>query len=498
VLQIGARTAIGKHGRGAAVARLASQGPPRLDHGPRTGPRTRAQGTSPLPHDRPWRLELEIDRMLDRLKELIQRRLVRNILALYGVRLVDQLLPIVAIPFLARVLGADGWGLLASAQALAMYGILTVEYGFELAGTRAVAQSRDQEGRLAELVTGILATQLLLAVMIGLAVIVARFTIAEFQGQPLMLWAALAFAVLQGFYPLWYFTGQERIPLIATIGVIAKLLATIALFVLVRGPEDGWLALACYAGGALLATSTGYFLILRELRPGRLNLDLVRRTLKLGFHMFLMRITVLMHTAGNGFLLLLLAGPTQVAFFVAGEKLCRPAAWLMHPVNVALLPRLSHLVAHSPDQAKDMASLSILVMATVGIIFGLLVGLLAPLMIDLLFGLPEFQSAVGVMRVMALIVPLIVVNAGLVSQWLVPHGLDRPLLKVIISATVLNLALAVVLAPRFGGLGMAWVTVAVEGYMMVALFYTLHRHGLHLSPGAPLRQGFAWLTGRRH
>ena len=39
---------------------------------------------------------------------MLRFRLVRNILALYGVRAVDQLLPIVVIPYLAGVLGADG------------------------------------------------------------------------------------------------------------------------------------------------------------------------------------------------------------------------------------------------------------------------------------------------------------------------------------------------------------------------------------------------------
>ena len=162
--------------------------------------------------------------------------------------------------------------------------------------------------------------------------------------------------------------------------------------------------------------------------------------------MFVMRISVLMHTAGNSFLLLLLGGPIQVAFFAAGEKLCRPAAWLMQPINVALLPRLSHLVEHSPDQARAMATLSILLMTAVGIAFGVAIGLLAPWLVDLLFGLPEYQPAVAVLRIMALIIPLIVLNAALVSQWLVPHGLDRALLLVVISGTVLNLVLALIFA----------------------------------------------------
>ena len=37
-------------------------------------------------------------------------------------------------------------------------------------------------------------------------------------------------------------------------------------------------------------TATGYALMLRRVRPGRLSLDLVTRTLKLGSIMFLKRI----------------------------------------------------------------------------------------------------------------------------------------------------------------------------------------------------------------
>ncbi len=438
--------------------------------------------------------------MIRQARRLLRIRLVRNVAALYGVRALDQLMPIIVLPFLARVLGADGWGLVAAAQALAVYGIVTIEYGFELAGTRAVARDREDPGRLAELISGIFATQLLLACVVVLATFVVRLTVPEFQGQPALLWAAFAFALMQGFYPLWFFVGQERIPVIAMVGVSCKVLAAIIIFSFVREPDDGWMVLAAYAGTAGLATVVGFAMMLRQVRPGRLNLELVRRTLKLGFTMFAMRLAVLMHTAGNSFLLLLIGTPVQVAFFAAGEKLCRPAAWLMQPVNVALMPRLAHLAQYSPDQATTMARLTILVMAAVGLVFGLAIGLLAPWLVDLLFGLPEYQPAVTVLRVMALIIPLIVLNAALVSQWLVPQGLDRPLLAVVVSATAINLALALIFAPRYGALGMAWVTVAVEAYILCGLLWVLRREGLRpiepLLLPALVRDVVAMIKGR--
>jgi PST family polysaccharide transporter len=434
--------------------------------------------------------------VIARLKGLIRRQLVRNILALYGVRVVNQLLPLVIIPYLARVLGPTGWGLVAFAQAFAMYGIVTVEYGFEFAGTRAVAQGRGQTGRLNELVAGVLGTQLLLAAGVTLAAVVIQLLVPAFRDQPLLLCAGLAFAILQGMAPIWYFTGQERIALIAGIDTGAKLLGTALVFLLVRTPADGWLVLAASAGASLVSTGAAYTVVLRQTRPGRLSLGLIARTLRLGSSMFVMRIAVMMHTAGNAFLLGLLVAPQQVAFFVAGEKLCRPAAWLLQPVNVALLPRLSHLVGASPDRAKALAGLSILLMALVGLSFGVAIGIAAPWLVGLFFG-PEYGASVAVMRVMAVIVPLIVLNAALVSQWLVPHGLDRPLNVVILSATALNLALALTLAPRFGALGMAWVTVAVEGYILLGLWWALRRHGLKpIVPGL-LWRGWAGIDAER-
>ena len=54
--------------------------------------------------------------MIRRLRELLQKPLARNILVLYVVRTVNQLLPLATIPKHARGLGPAGWGMVAVAQ----------------------------------------------------------------------------------------------------------------------------------------------------------------------------------------------------------------------------------------------------------------------------------------------------------------------------------------------------------------------------------------------
>jgi PST family polysaccharide transporter len=89
-----------------------------------------------------------------------------------------------------------------------------------------------------------------------------------------------------------------------------------------------------------------------------------------------------------------------------------------------------------------------------------------------------YRDSVAVVRVMAAIVPLMVVNAALSTQWMIPHGLDRSLRTVVLSAALLNVLLVLVLTPRFGALGMAWIAVAVEGCIVLGLLWTLKRRGI--------------------
>ena len=63
-------------------------------------------------------------------------------LSLYGAHFFRVALPIAVVPFLARVLGANGWGLYALGTALAVYVSLLVEFGFGLSATREISRSR--------------------------------------------------------------------------------------------------------------------------------------------------------------------------------------------------------------------------------------------------------------------------------------------------------------------------------------------------------------------
>ena len=90
--------------------------------------------------------------------------MAKNTLALYALQFAGYVIPLVTLPYLARVLRAEGFGLLLFAQSFALWGSIIFEYGFNLSASREVAQNRGSRDALATTAAGVLGAKLLLLV----------------------------------------------------------------------------------------------------------------------------------------------------------------------------------------------------------------------------------------------------------------------------------------------------------------------------------------------
>src|SRR6202042_152120 len=112
-----------------------------------------------------------------------------NVLSLYGVQVASYIVPLLTIPYLARVLGANGWGLVAFAQSFGSYFALLGEYGFALSATREVARHRNDRDKLTDIFAGVLGAKTLLAAASIVVAIMVRWWVPVFHEHPVLLWA---------------------------------------------------------------------------------------------------------------------------------------------------------------------------------------------------------------------------------------------------------------------------------------------------------------------
>jgi polysaccharide transporter, PST family len=425
-------------------------------------------------------------RLRIRISDLLRHSLVQNALSLYGVQIVGYALPLITIPYLARVLGVAGWGLLAFTQAFGSYWTVLGEYGFSLSATREVAYHRDNREKLTEVLAGVLGAKMLLALAALPFVFLAGMWIPAFHNHPVILWMGLFWALAQGFNIMWFFQGFERMQFVAALDISTKALSTIGIFVFVRKPDDAWLVLLIQGAGYLLSFAVGLALAYRQL-PVRLpTWNSVREALRMGWSVFLLRGSVTLYTAGNAFILGLFVSPQIVGYYAGAERISRAFLGLLTPVSQTLYPRLSHLVHRQRDRAARLARFGVTLMAGGGALIGVFVFFAAPWLVRIILG-EGFSEAVPVLRILSLLLPVVGINTALGVQWMLPLGLDRSLNVITLLAGLINIGLATALAFFYRDLTMAWAVVSAEIFVCCAICALLRY--LNLSPMSPAFEG---------
>ncbi|GEA16564.1 O-antigen transporter [Moorella sp. E308F] len=411
------------------------------------------------------------------INRLLRHPVGQNILYLYGVRFAGYLIPLFTLPYLARVMGAETFGLLAFAQSFALWLALLVEYGFNLSATRDVARYREDASRVAGIAAGVLGAKgLLLVLSLGIAGL-SWLAAPLFHDHSALLWWAWLAAIFQGLSPLWYFQGIERMQTPALLDIGSRVLVMLGIFALVKAREDAWRVLALQAFGNGMAVGLSLNLMYREVRFRLPTLWDTWQALRLGFSMFFFRSAVSLYTTANAFILGLFVAPALVAYYAGAEKIAKAVLALVGPISQALYPRVSHEIARDYSRARRLARFSLFVMGLSGGLMAAGLIIAAPLAVRVLLG-PGYEPAVPVLRLMALLLPIIALSNVFGIQWMLPLGLDRNFNVIIVSAGLLNLVLAVLLAPRFGPQGMAWAVVISEAFVTLAMYVILSRLGL--------------------
>jgi polysaccharide transporter, PST family len=411
-------------------------------------------------------------------RKLLRNTFVHNVIALYGVQACTYALPLLTFPYLAHVLGPSGWGVVVFAQAIGVVIASVVEYGFDISAARETSLLRDEPKRLSALISGVLGAKSLLAVgCIAGAVFSRRFT-HHVAPSLALFWSSTIWGVCQGINMLWFFQGLERMRLASALEIGGKVLATLSIFVLVRNPDDGWKVMAAQCVGCLVAHGVTVVLAYREVGFQWPTVSSMWSALRMGGSMFVFRAVQGLSGSVNRIILGAFAPLAALGEYAGAERITRVFQQAMWPVNQALYPNLTQQAQNNPGRAMRTVRLSLLFLGGLGLILGLTIFLSAPMLVHFVLG-PAFRDAVPVLRVFSLWIPLISWCTVITFQLLLPNHLDSEFNVVNFTTALVGTVAALLLAPRFSAIGIAWAAVISQLYSLVAFGVVLGRAGLN-------------------
>jgi PST family polysaccharide transporter len=427
-------------------------------------------------------------------RALLTHSVAKNAAALYAIQFVGYIVPLVTLPYLSRVLGPTGFGLLLFSQSFALWASMIIEYGFNLSATRDVAREHSRPGNtksnhgnknddwdttekeaIAEIAAGVLGAKLLLLAGLASIGVLTAVSVPVFREHPLYFLCAMSQTLAFGFSPFWYFQGIESMVRAVVVETICRTSATAFIFLLVRAPGDGWkvLALQALAGSTTLTIQTLW--MYREIRFRWPHFADSMRALRSGWDMFIFRGAYQIYGTANAFILGLFAGSIQsVGYFGGAERITRALQGLTTPFTQALYPHMSQAIARGRGEAARTARWTMTLSCGIGLALALILGLRARLIVTFILG-PAYGVSVSVLHVMALVLAVNAVNSALIMQWMLPAGMERIVGRITAGAIGINLVAAAVLAPTRGPVGMAWAILMAEICKALALTTVLLR-----------------------
>jgi PST family polysaccharide transporter len=412
------------------------------------------------------------------LKKFFHDGFVRNVIALYGVQAATYALPLLTFPYLARVLGPSGWGVVVYAQAIGAVIASVVEYGFDISASRETSRNRNDPSRLAALISGVLGAKSLLAILcIGGALLCRPFT-HHVAPSLALFWSSTIWGVCQGINMLWFFQGLERMRLASVLEISGKVLATLSIFVLVHKPDDGWKVMAAQCVGCVVAHGVTVVLAYREVGFQWPTASSVWSALRLGGSMFLFRTVQGLSGSVNRLVLGSVAPVAVLGEYAGAERITRVFQQGMWPANQALYPKLTRQAQNDPASALKTVRLSLLLLGGLGLVLGLAIFFGASLLVHLVLG-QAFRNSVPVLRVFALWIPLVALCTVIIFQLLLPNQLDYQFNIVNFTAALVGIGSALLLAPGLSAIGIAWSAVIAQLYTLVAFSLVAWRAGLN-------------------
>lgn len=407
------------------------------------------------------------------------KKIIQNAFSLGVVQLVNLGLPLISLPYLASVLGAEQLGRVAFALSVAQILVILTDYGFNLSAPKAVSINRNNPHKVAEIWCAVTLIRAFLA-LVGIACIGISALIFERARSELGLFTAAYVMVIGNvILPQWLFQGLEKLKEISIIQVFARIIVFSIIFLLVKTTSDIYWATLLQAAGYLLGGILALPYTFTALKGGQLrwpSQSAIKEQLKEGWHVFLSSAAVNIYTSCNTFFLGLIATPVAVGQFHIAEKLIRAVQALYNPISNAIYPHVSRLAVSDPVAALRFNQKLVYILGAISVIASLSIYFIAPYAVRIVFG-PDYSPAAEILKIFSLL-PLITVISNIFGiQTMLPLGMESTFSRVLLGAALINFAIYIPAVYVFNGVGAAWANVSVELFVTISMGVLLHSAG---------------------
>lgn len=376
--------------------------------------------------------------------------------------------PLISMPYLARVIGADGFGKIAFASAIVVWIQTISDWGFNLTATRDVAQNRDNKELVSRIFSNVLWARSVLTLLSGIILLLVVLLVPYLRENADIIF--VTFLLVPGYilFPEWFFQAIEKMKYTTFFNLFLKLVFTVAVFVFIHKREDYLMQPLLTTIGYLLCGIGALYLIFKKwgyslYKP---QWGEIFKTIRNSTDVFINNLMPNLYNSFSVMLLGFFGGSTANGIYDGGNRFPSIFYQFQSVLSRAFYPFLSR----RPDKHSFYAKLNI-VSALVG---SVILVLISPLIIKIMLG-DEFEKSVVVMQILSFSVVFLAMGYTYGTNFLIINHKEKPLRNLTFISSIVGMCVSVPLVYYFSYIGAAVTVLLCRGLLGVGSYVLAKR-----------------------
>lgn len=376
--------------------------------------------------------------------------------------------PLISMPYLARVIGAEGFGKIAFASAIVVWIQTISDWGFNLTATRDVAQNRDNKELVSIIFSNVLWARSILTLLSGIILLLVVLLVPYLRENADIIF--VTFLLVPGYilFPEWFFQAIEKMKYTTFFNLFLKLVFTVAVFVFIHKREDYLIQPLLTTIGYLLCGIGALYLIFKKwgytlYKPQWTE---IFETIRNSTDVFVNNLMPNLYNSFSVMLLGFFGGSTANGIYDGGNRFPSIFYQFQSVLSRVFYPFLSR----RPDKHSFYAKLNI-VSALVG---SVILVLISPLIIKIMLG-DEFEKSVVVMQILSFSVVFLAMGYTYGTNFLIINHKEKPLRNLTFISSIVGMCVSVPLVYYFSYIGAAVTVLLCRGLLGVGSYVLAKR-----------------------
>lgn len=381
-------------------------------------------------------------------------------------KFVALFVPVLVTPYLSRILGPDGNGLISYIYSYASYFIIFANLGIETYGQRIIAINRNDPDCLKKIVTEVFILRFLLT-MIAITVYGAIFLRADSSDdfKIFLIFAANILTVPLDF--TWFFQGIESFKLTSLINILSKIMYIVLVFIFIKTRDDIYIACLLYMVSMVLPYIMSALFVPKQVK-GRIRGPINPLShLKDCIVYFIPTIAIQIYTVLDKTMIgLITQSDFENGYYEQADKLIKLAITVITSINIIMRSRISYLFVQNKEaDIKTLInkSANLMFMLALPMMFGTIA--IAESFVPVYLG-EGYDKCIILLYVLSPVMLIIGISNLIGTHYYTPFNKQGTSNKFLIIGSIINLGLNSFLIFLLKSVGAAIASVAAEFIIM--------------------------------